>query len=264
MILYPAIDLKDGACVRLLQGAMDKVDVFNDDPAAQARSFAEAGAEWLHVVDLDGAIAGSPVNADAVAEVLAAVAIPIQLGGGVRNLATVEKWLDRGVARVILGTVAVEEPELVRTACTRHPGRIAVAIDARDGRVAVAGWTELADVTPADLARRSEDAGAAAIIYTDIARDGMMTGVNVAATAALADVLSVPQGALVRRALSELRREYGNGGMSLPECANRIRDIVEQFRLRPVDLPDAPSPITADDLGVVCYQVVLPARGPDA
>ena len=192
MILYPAIDLKDGACVRLLQGAMDKVDVFNDDPAAQARSFAEAGAEWLHVVDLDGAIAGSPVNADAVAEVLAAVAIPIQLGGGVRNLATVEKWLDRGVARVILGTVAVEEPELVRTACTRHPGRIAVAIDARDGRVAVAGWTELADVTPADLARRSEDAGAAAIIYTDIARDGMMTGVNVAATAALADALSVP------------------------------------------------------------------------
>ncbi len=192
MILYPAIDLKDGACVRLLQGAMDKVDVFNDDPAAQARSFAEAGGEWLHVVDLDGAIAGSPVNADAVAEVLAAVAIPIQLGGGVRNLATVEKWLDRGVARVILGTVAVEEPELVRTACTRHPGRIAVAIDARDGRVAVAGWTELADVTPADLARRSEDAGAAAIIYTDIARDGMMTGVNVAATAALADALSVP------------------------------------------------------------------------
>ena len=192
MILYPAIDLKDGACVRLLQGAMDKVDVFNDDPAAQARSFAEAGAEWLHVVDLDGAIAGSPVNADAVAEVLAAVAIPIQLGGGVRNLATVEKWLDRGVARVILGTVAVEEPELVRTACTRHPGRIAVAIDARDGRMAVAGWTEFADVTPADLARRSEDAGAAAIIYTDIARDGMMTGVNVAATAALADALSVP------------------------------------------------------------------------
>ena len=192
MILYPAIDLKDGACVRLLQGAMDKVDVFNDDPAAQARSFAEAGAEWLHVVDLDGAVAGRPVNADAVADVLGAVAIPIQLGGGVRDLATVEKWLNAGVARVILGTVAVEEPELVRTACTRHPGRIAVAIDARDGRVAVAGWTELADVTPADLARRCEDAGAGAIIYTDIARDGMMTGVNVAATAALADALSVP------------------------------------------------------------------------
>lgn len=192
MILYPAIDLKDGACVRLLQGAMDKVDVFNNDPAAQARSFAEAGAEWLHVVDLDGAVAGRPVNADAVADVLGAVAIPIQLGGGVRDLATVEKWLNAGVARVILGTVAVEEPELVRTACTRHPGRIAVAIDARDGRVAVAGWTELADVTPADLARRCEDAGAGAIIYTDIARDGMMTGVNVAATAALADALSVP------------------------------------------------------------------------
>ena len=192
MILYPAIDLKDGACVRLLQGAMDKVDVFNDDPAQQARSFAEAGAEWLHVVDLDGAVAGAPVNADAVADVLAAVAIPVQLGGGVRDLATVEMWLEAGVARVILGTVAVEKPELVRSVCTRHPGRIAVAIDARDGRVAVAGWTELADVTPADLARRSEDAGAAAIIYTDIARDGMMTGVNAVATATLADALSVP------------------------------------------------------------------------
>ena len=193
MILYPAIDLKDGKAVRLLRGEMEKATVFNDDPAAQARAFVEAGAEWLHLVDLNGAFAGRPVNAGAVEAILAACpGIPAQLGGGIRDMATIERWLGAGLARVILGTVAVEEPQLVREAARAFPGKVAVGIDARAGRVATRGWAEETEVEATDLARRFEDAGVAAIIYTDIDRDGAMGGPNVAATAALARAVSVP------------------------------------------------------------------------
>jgi phosphoribosylformimino-5-aminoimidazole carboxamide ribotide isomerase len=192
MILYPAIDLKGGQCVRLLRGAMDSATVFGDDPAAQARAFAAAGCRWLHLVDLDGAFAGRPVNAAAVEAILAAVAVPVQLGGGIRDRATIEDWLERGVARVILGTAALRDPDLVRAAAAAHPGRIAVGIDARDGRVAVEGWAEVSATDATDLARRFEDAGVAALIYTDIDRDGALAGPNVAATAALARAVSVP------------------------------------------------------------------------
>ncbi|MBM2576981.1 1-(5-phosphoribosyl)-5-[(5-phosphoribosylamino)methylideneamino]imidazole-4-carboxamide isomerase [Jannaschia sp. Os4] len=192
MILYPAIDLKDGQAVRLLRGEMSAATVFNDDPAAQARSFAEAGCEWVHLVDLNGAFAGRPVNADAVEAILAAVDLPCQLGGGIRDMATIEAWLGKGLARVILGTVAVEDPDLVRAAARAHPGRIAVGIDARGGRVATKGWAEETDVMATDLAQRFEDAGVAAIIYTDIDRDGAMGGPNVAATEGLARTVSIP------------------------------------------------------------------------
>ena len=192
MILYPAIDLKDGACVRLLRGDMEAATVFGTDPAAQARAFQDAGAEWLHLVDLNGAFAGQPVNADAVRAILAAVTIPAQLGGGIRDMATLEAWLDAGVARVILGTVAVENPELVAKAAAAHPGRVAVGIDARAGKVATRGWAEETEITATDLARRFQDAGVAAIIYTDIDRDGAMGGPNVAATEALARAVTIP------------------------------------------------------------------------
>ena len=192
MILYPAIDLKDGQCVRLLRGDMGQATVFNDDPAAQARAFQDAGCEWLHLVDLNGAFAGAPVNAAAVEGILAACTIPAQLGGGIRDLATIEGWLDKGLARVILGTVAVRDPDLVRAAARTWPGQVAVGIDARGGRVAVQGWAEETDITALDLARRFEDAGVAAIIYTDIDRDGAMQGPNVAATAELARAVSIP------------------------------------------------------------------------
>ncbi|MDA0229441.1 MAG: 1-(5-phosphoribosyl)-5-[(5-phosphoribosylamino)methylideneamino]imidazole-4-carboxamide isomerase [Proteobacteria bacterium] len=192
MILYPAIDLKDGQCVRLVQGEMDRATVFSDDPAAQARSFAAAGFAWIHVVDLNGAFAGRPVNGDAVDAILGAVTIPLQLGGGIRDMATIDYWLARGVARVILGTIALRNPDLVRTACRTHPGRIAVGIDARDGRVAVEGWAETSETEALDLAQSFEDAGVAAIIYTDIGRDGAMQGPNVAATAALAGHITTP------------------------------------------------------------------------
>jgi phosphoribosylformimino-5-aminoimidazole carboxamide ribotide isomerase len=192
MILYPAIDLKDGACVRLLRGDMDKATVFGTDPAAQAAAFAGAGAEWLHLVDLNGAFAGTPVNGDAVRAILAAVGVPCQLGGGIRDRATVEMWLEAGVARVILGTVAVENPDLVREAAAAHPGRIAVGIDARAGLVATRGWAEETTTRATDLARAFQDAGVAAIIYTDIDRDGAMQGPNIAATEALARAVSVP------------------------------------------------------------------------
>jgi len=192
MILFPAIDLKDGACVRLKLGLMDEATVFNTDPAAQARAFAAAGAEWIHVVDLNGAFAGRPVNGAAVDAILAAVSVPVQLGGGIRDLVTIESWLDRGVRRVILGTVALKDPALVREACRRHPGRVAVGIDAKGGKVAVEGWAETADITVLDLARKFEDAGVAALIYTDIDRDGVLAGPNVAATQALAQAISIP------------------------------------------------------------------------
>jgi phosphoribosylformimino-5-aminoimidazole carboxamide ribotide isomerase len=192
MILYPAIDLKEGRCVRLLRGDMASATVFGKDPAAQARAFVDAGCRWLHLVDLDGAFAGRPMNAAAVEAILAAVAVPVQLGGGIRDRATIEAWLARGVRRVILGTAALRDPELVRAAARAHPGRIAVGIDARDGRVAVEGWAEVSETTATDLARRFEDAGVAAIIYTDIDRDGAMQGPNVAATAALARAVAIP------------------------------------------------------------------------
>jgi phosphoribosylformimino-5-aminoimidazole carboxamide ribotide isomerase len=192
LILYPAIDLKEGRCVRLLRGDMASATVFGEDPAAQARAFVDAGCQWLHLVDLDGAFAGKPMNAAAVEAILAAVAVPVQLGGGIRDRATIEAWLARGVRRVILGTAALREPELVRAAARAHPGRIAVGIDARDGKVAVEGWDETSATTATDLARHYENAGVAAIIYTDIDRDGAMQGPNVAATAALARAVSIP------------------------------------------------------------------------
>jgi phosphoribosylformimino-5-aminoimidazole carboxamide ribotide isomerase len=192
MILYPAIDLKDGQAVRLVRGEMDQATVFNTDPAAQARSFQDAGCAWLHLVDLNGAFAGQPVNGAAVEAILAATDVPAQLGGGIRDLATIEMWLTRGIARVILGTVAVENPDLVRQAAAAFPGKIAVGIDARKGRVATKGWAEETDVMVTDLARQFEDAGVAAIIYTDIERDGAMGGPNVAATADLARATAIP------------------------------------------------------------------------
>ena len=192
MILYPAIDLKDGQAVRLVRGAMEQATVFNDDPAAQAQSFVEAGCEWLHLVDLNGAFAGAPVNAAPVEAILKACDVPAQLGGGIRDMATIERWIDKGLARVILGTVAVENPALVREAARAFPDRIAVGIDARNGRVATKGWANETDVMVTDLARSFEDAGVAAIIYTDINRDGAMQGPNVAATAALANAVSIP------------------------------------------------------------------------
>ena len=192
MIIYPAIDLKDGVCVRLVKGDLDQATVFNEDPADQAREFESAGFSWIHVVDLNGAVSGQPVNADAVARVLGATTLPVQLGGGIRDQAGVELWLERGISRVVLGTLALREPDLAKTLCGRYPGKIAIGIDARGGRVAVEGWTEVSDITAVDLARQFEDAGAAAIIYTDIDRDGTMTGPNVKATAELADALSTP------------------------------------------------------------------------
>ncbi len=192
MILFPAIDLKDGQCVRLVKGDMRQATVFNSDPADQARRFAHAGAEWLHLVDLNGAFAGKPINAAAVAAILKAVNIPVQLGGGIRDLAGIEDWLGRGIARVILGTAALKNPALVKEACRAFPGKIVVGIDAKGGQVAVEGWAETSDVTALDLARLFEDAGVAAIVFTDIDRDGLLQGVNVAGTADLARNISIP------------------------------------------------------------------------
>lgn len=192
MILFPAIDLKGGRCVRLQRGEMASATVFNDDPAAQARLFAAAGFSWLHCVDLDGAFEGQSVNAAAIRAIRAAVALPIQLGGGIRDRAAIEGWLAEGITRLILGTAALRNPALVREAAAAHPGRIAVGIDAKAGKVAVEGWAETSTLDAADLAKRFEDAGVAAIIFTDIARDGMLQGVNVEATAALADAVRIP------------------------------------------------------------------------
>jgi phosphoribosylformimino-5-aminoimidazole carboxamide ribotide isomerase len=192
MILYPAIDLKDGACVRLYKGEMDQATVFNDNPAAQARAFQDEGCEWLHLVDLNGAFAGEPVNGAAVEAILQATSVPAQLGGGIRDMATIERWLDKGLARVILGTVAVENPDLVREAAKAFPGHVAIGLDARNGMVATRGWADETDMEVTDLARKFEDAGVSALIYTDINRDGAMQGPNVEATAALARAVSIP------------------------------------------------------------------------
>lgn len=212
MILYPAIDLKDGQCVRLLKGDMEKATVFGDDPAAQARLFEQAGCEWLHLVDLNGAFAGKPVNAEAVEAILDAVNVPVQLGGGIRDLDTIEMWLGKGVSRVILGTVAVENPDLVREAAALFPGKIAVGLDARNGKVATRGWAEETNMTVAALADQLAGAGIAAIIYTDIDRDGAMQGPNVAATAALAHSTSIPV--------------IASGGVSSLKDLKALRDAV--------------------------------------
>ena len=192
MILFPAIDLKGGQCVRLKLGDMAEATVFNDDPAAQARDFEAQGFHWLHLVDLDGAFAGKPVNAPAVEAILAAIRIPVQLGGGIRDMAMIETWLGRGIKRVILGTVALRDPELVKDACRRFPGRIAVGIDAMGGKVAVEGWAETSELTAIDLARRFADAGVAAIIFTDVDRDGVLKGLNIEATLSLAKAVDIP------------------------------------------------------------------------
>ncbi|HTS93451.1 MAG TPA: 1-(5-phosphoribosyl)-5-[(5-phosphoribosylamino)methylideneamino]imidazole-4-carboxamide isomerase [Stellaceae bacterium] len=227
MILFPAIDLKGGQCVRLLKGDMRAVTVFNDDPAAQAKSFAAAGFEWLHVVDLDGAVAGLSVNAPAVERILAAVALPIQLGGGIRGRRQVEEWLDRGVRRVILGTAALRDPELVKSACRAHPDRIVVGIDARHGKVAVEGWAKTSEMTAVELSLRFEDAGVAAIVFTDIERDGALAGVNVEATAALARRLETPviaSGGLA--SLDDIRalRRHERDGIAGVICGRALYD----------------------------------------
>jgi phosphoribosylformimino-5-aminoimidazole carboxamide ribotide isomerase len=192
LTLYPAIDLKDGQCVRLRRGEMDDATVYSSDPAAQARTWQDAGFSWLHVVDLNGAFAGRPVNAAAVAAILGTVTIPVQLGGGIRDISAIESWLAGGVRRVILGSAAVKNPELVREACRAFPDRIVVGIDARDGKVATEGWAETSSVDAGHLASSFEDAGVAAIIYTDIGRDGMLSGLNIDQTLALANAVSVP------------------------------------------------------------------------
>ena len=210
MILYPAIDLKDGQCVRLLKGDMAAATVFGDDPAAQAAAFESAGCDWLHLVDLNGAFAGRPVNAAAVEAILSRVSVPCQLGGGIRDMATIERWLSKGLARVILGTVAVEDPDLVRNAARAFPGKVAVGLDARGGRVATRGWAEETEITVTELARSFEDAGVAAIIYTDIDRDGAMGGPNVEATEALARAVGIPV--------------IASGGVSSLDDLVRLRD----------------------------------------
>jgi phosphoribosylformimino-5-aminoimidazole carboxamide ribotide isomerase len=192
VILFPAIDLKDGHCVRLEQGDMARATVFNRDPAAQAQAFAAQGFEYLHVVDLDGAFAGKPMNAAAVERIVAAIPIPLQLGGGIRDSAAVAGWLGKGVARVIIGTAAVRNPAFVRQAASDFPGRVAVGLDARDGKVAVEGWAATSELSTLDIARRFEDVGVAAIIYTDVARDGMLKGLNLDATIALAEAIDIP------------------------------------------------------------------------
>ena len=214
MILFPAIDLKNGECVRLVHGDMDKATVFNVDPVAQAVEFEQLGFEYLHVVDLDGAFAGRPVNAQAVEGMLARLKIPVQLGGGIRDLRTIEGWLNKGVTRVIIGTAAVRDPSLVREAARLYPGRIAVGIDAREGLVAIEGWARTSTATAVDIGRRFEDAGVAAIVYTDIMRDGVMLGLNIEATLALAEAVSIPviaSGGLA--SLDDVRR------LLKPDCA---------------------------------------------
>jgi phosphoribosylformimino-5-aminoimidazole carboxamide ribotide isomerase len=214
VILFPAIDLKEGRCVRLVQGDMDQATIFNDDPAAQAAEFESQGFEWLHIVDLDGAFAGKPVNADAVRAVVKRIKMPIQLGGGIRDMKTVEGWLSAGIKRVIIGTAAVKDPAFVREAARLFPGQVAVGIDAKNGLVAVDGWAKLSEMTAGDLGQRFQDAGVAAIIYTDIARDGLLKGLNIEATLALANLLTIPviaSGGLA--SLDDIER------LTQPDCA---------------------------------------------
>ncbi|SDU43897.1 1-(5-phosphoribosyl)-5-[(5-phosphoribosylamino)methylideneamino]imidazole-4-carboxamide isomerase [Stappia sp. ES.058] len=212
--LFPAIDLKGGQCVRLKLGDMDQATVFNDDPGAQAKAFQDQGFDWLHVVDLDGAFAGESRNGDAVDAILSATTNPVQLGGGIRSLDHIEAWLTKGIARVILGTVAVRDPQLVKAACTAFPGRVAVGIDARGGKVAVEGWAETSELAASELASRFEDAGVSAIIYTDIDRDGVLAGINWDATLDLAKATSIPviaSGGLA--SIEDVRR------LAAPDCA---------------------------------------------
>ncbi|MEN9754185.1 MAG: 1-(5-phosphoribosyl)-5-[(5-phosphoribosylamino)methylideneamino]imidazole-4-carboxamide isomerase [Pseudomonadota bacterium] len=192
MILFPAIDLKEGRCVRLIQGDMDQATIFNDDPADQAKQFEDQGFEWLHIVDLDGAFAGKPMNSDAIRAITGKITIPIQLGGGIRTMKTVENWLDHGITRVIIGTAAVKDPAFVREAARNFAGHIAVGIDARDGRVAVDGWAQLSEMSSIELGQRFQDAGVSAIIYTDISRDGLLKGLNIESTLALAKAVTIP------------------------------------------------------------------------
>jgi len=214
MILFPAIDLKDGQCVRLKLGEMSQATVFNDDPAAQALAFERQGFSYLHIVDLNGAFEGKPVNGAAVEAILKAIVMPCQLGGGIRDLATIEGWLARGVRRVILGTVAVRNPDLVRQACRAFPGRVAVGIDAKGGRVAVQGWAETSELTAVDLAARFEDAGVSAIIYTDIDRDGVLAGLNLPATLELARAVRIP--VIASGGLASMADIHA---LAKPECA---------------------------------------------
>jgi phosphoribosylformimino-5-aminoimidazole carboxamide ribotide isomerase len=221
VILFPAIDLKNGQCVRLVHGDMARATVFNADPSAQAQAFAAQGFEYLHVVDLDGAFAGKPVNADAVRAILAGLAMKIQLGGGIRDLKTVRGWLESGVTRVIIGTAAVRDPDFVREAARLFPGRIAVGVDAREGVVAIEGWAKISNIAALDLARRFEDAGVAAIVYTDIARDGALVGLNIESTVALAEALEIPviaSGGLA--SIEDVRR------LAEPDCARLAGAIV--------------------------------------
>ncbi|HEX2509134.1 MAG TPA: 1-(5-phosphoribosyl)-5-[(5-phosphoribosylamino)methylideneamino]imidazole-4-carboxamide isomerase [Microvirga sp.] len=214
VILFPAIDLKQGRCVRLIQGDMDQATVFSDDPAAQAQAFVDQGFEWLHVVDLDGAFAGKPMNGSAVNAILGRIGIPVQLGGGIRDMRTVEGWLGKGIARVIIGTAAVRDPGFVREAARLFPGKVAVGIDAKDGLVAVEGWAQTSTLTAEDLGRRFEDAGVAAIVYTDIARDGVLKGLNIPMTLALARSVSIPviaSGGLA--SMADIER------LTAPDCA---------------------------------------------
>jgi phosphoribosylformimino-5-aminoimidazole carboxamide ribotide isomerase len=235
MILFPAIDLKDGKCVRLVRGDMAKATVFNDSPATQAKAFAQAGCEWLHLVDLNGAVEGHPVNRAAVIEILKTVEVPTQLGGGIRTIESIAQWIEAGVKRVILGTIAVKEPGLVKAACKQWPGQVAVGIDARDGIVAVDGWTKQSTMRALDLALRFEDAGIAAIIYTDIDRDGAMGGVNIDATITLAQHLTTPviaSGGVA--SLDDLRRlkEVERDGVAGVICGRALYD-------GRIDLPQA-------------------------
>ena len=214
MILFPAIDLKEGRCVRLVQGDMDQATIFNDDPADQAKQFEDQGFEWLHIVDLDGAFAGKPMNSDAIRAITGKITIPIQLGGGIRTMKTVENWLDHGITRVIIGTAAVKDPAFVREAARNFAGHIAVGIDARDGRVAVDGWAQLSEMSSIELGQRFQDAGVSAIIYTDISRDGLLKGLNIESTLALAQALTIPviaSGGLA--SLDDIER------LTKPDCA---------------------------------------------
>lgn len=241
MIFFPAIDLKDGQCVRLLRGEMDQATVFNDSPGNQAKAFVDEGCEWIHVVDLNGAFEGKPVNADAVDAILSAAKVPVELGGGIRDMETIKFWLDRGVRRVILGTIALRDPDFVVEACHQFHGQIAVGVDAKDGFVAVEGWAEVSDISALDLARKFEDVGVAAIIFTDIARDGLMQGPNIETTLELARAISTPViasgGVSSMDDLKALKDQGGDvlegviSGRAIYDGAINVRDAVDLLKV---------------------------------